>query len=86
LRAANGEERWSAQLDFKITAAPTMAGDTVLIRIVAGILFGLDANTGDLLWEYQTGGEIFGSPIVAVDTIFVPSQHGKLYAIVGQDY
>jgi len=64
-----------------ITAAPTVAGTTVLIGTQDGVVFGLDAHTGAVLWDFKTAGTITGSPIVAGDTMYVVSHDGTLYAV-----
>jgi outer membrane protein assembly factor BamB len=53
----------------------------VLIGTESGIVFGLDAHTGERLWKFNTEGKITGSPIVAGGTMYVVSHDGALYAI-----
>ena len=53
------------ELDSKITAAPTVAGDTVLIATEKGSVLGLNVSTGKILWEFETGAKITASPVVA---------------------
>jgi outer membrane protein assembly factor BamB len=65
-----------------ITAAPTVAGSAVLIGTESGAVFGLEAQTGERLWEFKTEGKITGSPIVAGDTMYVVSHDGTLYAVI----
>src|SRR5262245_24793226 len=81
LDAATGAERWRADLRMVITAAPTVAGTTVLIGTQDGMVFGLDAHTGAVLWDFTTAGKITGSPIVAGDIMYVASHDSTLYAI-----
>jgi outer membrane protein assembly factor BamB len=39
-------------------------------------------NTGELMWSFETGGDVVSSPSIdAEGTIYVGSQDGKLYAI-----
>ena len=77
----NGEQRWVTELDSKITAAPTVAGDTLLIGTEKGSVFGLEVSTGKILWEFETGAKITASAVVAGDTIYIASHDGKLYAV-----
>ena len=81
LDAATGTERWRADLHTVITAAPTVAGTTVLVGTQDGVVVGLDAHTGAVLWDFTTAGTITGSPIVAGDTMYVASHDGTLYAV-----
>jgi len=64
-----------------ITAAPTVAGTSVLIGTKNGVVFGLGAHTGEMLWEFRAASEISGSPIVVGDTMYVISSEGTLYAV-----
>ena len=83
LDAATGDVLWSTELDSEITAAPTVAGETVMIGSESGRVFGLNASSGIVQWEFQTGGKITGSPVPVGSTIFVASHDGKLYALTG---
>lgn len=80
LEADTGAIRWQAELDVDATAAPTVAGKTVLIGTESGVM-GLDANSGAHRWAFRTHGKITGSPIVAGNTMYVPSHDGVLYAV-----
>ena len=51
------------------------------LRPGCGVVFGLDAHTGAVLWDFKTAGTITGSPIVAGDTMYVVSHDGTLYAV-----
>jgi outer membrane protein assembly factor BamB len=53
----------------------------VLIGTKAGVVFGLDAASGEVLWDFKTAGMITGSPIVAGDAMYVVSHDGALYAV-----
>jgi PQQ-like domain len=52
----------------------------VLIGTKDGMVFGLQADTGEVRWNFKTAGQITGSPIVAGDTMYVVSHDGTLYA------
>lgn len=68
-----------------ITAAPTVAGATVLIGTKDGVVFGLEAHSGEALWEFKTAGRVGGSPVVVGDTMYVVSDDGTLYAVTGAE-
>ena len=68
-------------MKIAITAAPTVAGTSVLIGTQDGVVFGLEAHTGALLWDFKTAGKITGSPIVVGDTMYVASHDGTLSAV-----
>jgi len=69
------------ELDSKITSAPTLAGDAILIGTEKGSVLGLNVSTGKILWEFETGAKITASPVVAGNTIYIASHDGTLYAV-----
>ncbi len=44
-------------------------------------MYALDATTGDVRWSYRTGNEIFSSPVVSGNIVYIGSEDGKLYAL-----
>jgi outer membrane protein assembly factor BamB len=49
-----------------------------------GLIVGLDRSTGEILWDFETGGEVTASLVVAGDAMYVASSDGVLYAITGR--
>jgi len=43
-------------------------------------LYCVDANSGNLIWKYQTGDWVHSSPAVANGRVFVGSHDGYIYA------
>ena len=81
LDALTGYERWARNLDSVITAAPAVAGDTLLLGTEDGAVMGLDVHTGASRWEFETGGKVTATPVVVGDTLYVASHDGRLYAL-----
>jgi flagellar basal body-associated protein FliL len=46
-----------------------------------GKVFCLDANTGAEFWNFTTGGDVHGSPIVAVNRIYIGSLDNFMYCL-----
>jgi len=44
-------------------------------------LYALDAETGQELWRYETGGVVYSSPAVSEGTVYVGSKDNNLYAL-----
>ena len=42
-------------------------------------------STNDVLWSYQTGGEVYSSPAVADGRVFVGSDDGQVYCLDASD-
>jgi hypothetical protein len=45
-----------------------------------GKVYALNATTGTRIWSYTTGGDVYSSPAVADDKVFVASFNNKVYA------
>ncbi len=44
-------------------------------------MYALNASTGDKLWSYRTGNEVFSSPAVANGVVYVGSHDRNMYAL-----
>ena len=47
----------------------------------SGLLNALNLNDGSLIWNYQAGGNITGSPVVSGDDVYFGSGDSYLYAL-----
>jgi outer membrane protein assembly factor BamB len=48
---------------------------------MGGIVYALDAETGDFIWECEIGEEIWSAPAVNADALYIGTFDGNLYAI-----
>lgn len=89
--ASTGEELWRTERDVHPRFGPAVADGTVYATSVGsavygttndpGSVFAVDAASGELEWEHDTG-EARGSPVVDADTVYVPSWGDeRIYAI-----
>jgi alcohol dehydrogenase (cytochrome c) len=78
-RAVPGEEPWGAlraldpltgavKWEFRVPTPPwcgllSTAGGLVFSGTMEGMFFAVDAENGEPLWRFQTGGEIWSNPI-----------------------
>lgn len=82
LDTLDGTEVWSAS-----TSAPSLFSDGTIddgvlyIGGYDGFVYAIDPVTGDLYWEFQTGGRNWISPAIADGIVFARSDDGLLYAI-----
>ena len=44
-------------------------------------MYALNAQTGDFLWSYQTGGNVYSSPAVVDGVAYFGSYDGNVYAV-----
>ena len=72
---------WKMRVYSKITKAPLVTNHYVYFGAENGIVYCVDKDTGDLVWNYSTGGKI-NSAISGDDRgIYFVSQDGYLYAL-----
>lgn len=64
-----------------LRSSPTLGNDVLYIGSEDGFLYAINAENGEELWQFATGGEITSSPALVDGTIYVTSHDGKLYAI-----
>ncbi|MDR0437098.1 MAG: PQQ-binding-like beta-propeller repeat protein [Bacteroidales bacterium] len=60
-------------------SSPVVCNDKLLVCTRSGIVSILDAKTGNLLWEYDTGEQIFASPAVINGYFYVLTFKGTLF-------
>ena len=78
-----GHQTGHFETDGAIITSPTLAGSVLLLGSNDHYLYVIDRGSGDLLWEFQTGGPIDAPPVMSADgsSIFVACSDGLLYAI-----
>jgi outer membrane protein assembly factor BamB len=88
LDAATGAVQWRFQtrnggrtLDAGVYAAPVVCEGVVYACSGDGDVYALDAQTGDLLWQFSTGGTIRSVPWVQDAIVYVATIEGTLFAL-----
>lgn len=56
-------------------------GDIVIFSDEAGMIRGVDATNGSLIWEFKTEGKIFSSPAVWKESVIVGSTDSYIYCL-----
>jgi len=67
--------------DGKIASPPVVTQDAVYFGTETGKVYAVDADTGDLLWEWQTGNYVRASPVVIEGAVYFASGDGNVYAV-----
>jgi outer membrane protein assembly factor BamB len=93
LDAASGRQKWwvptGATIPFPWghesgdmwTSSPTVANGLVLFGGGDGLLYGVSARAGSVLWRARTGGRIRAAPAVVDKRAYVGSFDGSVYAV-----
>lgn len=68
-----------------IRSSPEVFDGRVYVGSLDGNLYCLDANSGAVLWEFQTGGQILATPAIDNSGVYVPSNtpgnNGTVYKL-----
>ncbi|NNE48132.1 MAG: PQQ-binding-like beta-propeller repeat protein [Rhodothermales bacterium] len=64
-----------------LLASPILVGSTIVIGTGDGVVYGIDLDTGEERWKFQTGGRIRSSASVLDDVAFIGSGDGIVYGI-----
>lgn len=66
-------------------SSPMVVGDRVYVGALDGNLYCLDTNSGNVIWEFQTGGPIQATPTIVDNEIYIPTStpipNGTLYKL-----
>ncbi|MDX1615355.1 MAG: PQQ-binding-like beta-propeller repeat protein [Candidatus Promineifilaceae bacterium] len=79
--------RWaeSAVAQDKIVAPALQAGDRVFVGTGDNHVLALDAASGDLLWDFETGHSVWGQPIYQDGVVYVTSLDKQVHALDAAD-
>ena len=62
-------------------SSPAVAGGTVYVGDLMGVLHAVDAASGESRWLFPTGAEIKSSPVVAGDLVLIGSYDEHFYGV-----
>lgn len=73
-------ERWRVDTGDKVWF-PTVRDGTVYVPNDGGVMTALAVESGETLWEFETGGELHTPPAFTDDAVLFGSHEGFLYAV-----
>ncbi|HEX6299705.1 MAG TPA: PQQ-binding-like beta-propeller repeat protein [Acidimicrobiia bacterium] len=65
----------------KIASPPVVTDDAVYFGTETGWVYAVDADTGELLWQWQTESYVRASPVVVDGAVYIASGDGRVYAV-----
>lgn len=82
-RSNTPTELWTNQeiASDRIVAQPLQVGDVAYVGTADNMLFALDAESGTILWQFETGHSIWAQPTYHDGTLYVASLDRTLYAL-----
>src|SRR5699024_5719378 len=82
----SGEKLW--EFENKVMKAPPVAQDGIVyFSNTEGMVYALDAETGDVAGKKELNGTLAPSgPIIVNDTLFIGSQDSNVYAVPLSDF
>jgi len=75
---------WTVDLGSPLWGAVTAAGPTAWVGTEDGAVHAFDAATGETLWRFVTEGAIRAAPTVDDEALYVHSDDGHLYRLLGR--
>jgi outer membrane protein assembly factor BamB len=86
LNVANGTTRWTFASTFNrqkniLSNSPVLAGDTLLFAGLDGVVYGLHADSGKVLWKADLHSQITTTPVVSQRGFYVGTQDGHFYLL-----
>jgi outer membrane protein assembly factor BamB len=64
-----------------IISGPVVVSNSVYFSTSDGVVYALEAATGDKQWEFRAGDKIWSTPAGDGDTVYIGSFDNKLYAL-----
>lgn len=75
----NGKVNWEYMLKGDVgESSPVVCNDKIIVCTKTGIVSILDTENGELVWEYDTGEQIVGSPAIIKDHFMILTSKGTL--------
>ena len=79
------QRKWASPIGGKLTSLVAANGKIYVARQQTHTLFALDAETGETVWSYTTGGKIDSPPTVDRGLVLFGSVDGHLYCVRESD-
>ncbi len=80
LNKKNGEIILHNDIGY-ISGRPTISDDIIFCTSTDGFIYALNLENGNIVWKYQTDGDIYSSPVVDGNIVYFGSSDKKIYAL-----
>ncbi|MFH1745638.1 MAG: PQQ-binding-like beta-propeller repeat protein [Planctomycetota bacterium] len=79
----NNSASWWIEFDAAVKAGPVLEGDKIIVARSDGVIAAHDRHTAEERWQFETGGEILGTPAWSGELLVFGSGDGQVYALDG---
>ena len=77
---------WTAQgIGDKIISSPSVINGKVFIGSLNNNVYCLDEKTGNIIWRFQTGGDVYSSAAIVNGRVYIGSNDGRIYCLPEDD-
>jgi outer membrane protein assembly factor BamB len=80
LNASDGSEQWSYETGPIWDSSPAVMGKTVYVGS-GKTVYAIERTTGETVWTVETETDVASPATVAVDTVYIGTEGGALYAL-----
>ncbi|MDA3821875.1 MAG: PQQ-binding-like beta-propeller repeat protein [Bacteroidales bacterium] len=78
-------EQWNFQVQGDVISSPVVVDNILYVGARSGSIYALNAQTGELIWDYSSDDWIDATPTVADSMVYIPSRDGYIYALDKDD-
>ena len=76
------EPLWNTKIGDPVTTSPVAGEGMLVVGTGRGIVAGLDAKNGSILWRFNTeGGAVEADPVISGGIVFAASGSGEVFAV-----
>lgn len=75
---------YSRKSSSTIETSPLLAGNTVFVGASDGGIYGVDKETGKMVWKYAAGAPVFGSVAASGNALVATDFAGNVYVFVSE--
>lgn len=78
-----GTVKWRFHTKRGITSSPALHAESQLVIVGSqdGLVYGLDAQTGWVVWKHRANKPVISSPCIADNVVYIGSADGYVYAL-----
>lgn len=81
---SSGSVKWAMNVKTKIISGSTLFNDSLAVFAgINGTVYALNANNGNLIWDFVTNGTITASPVTSGKYIYITSFDSHIYCLDG---